>query len=107
MPPDAACCATPDAPQQVVVPCNAVAFAGVRPCFSSLFLDAVPPSQRGVALGGLDVLSSGIGVAAPLLGGWLFASWGLRLPFAVAGTAYLATAVAVGLLLSPAKPKSD
>jgi len=36
----------------------------------------VPSDQKGVYLGGLDVLNSAMGIVYPLLGGWIYGSFG-------------------------------
>jgi hypothetical protein len=60
----------------------------LEPCLTSLFISAIPATQRGAALGGLDVVMSAVGVVAPLLGGWVFGATGTQGTCLVSGAFY-------------------
>ena len=77
----------------LVLPAKTLVAAVARPCLSSMFVGAVPASDRGAALGGLDVLLSAVGVVAPLAGGWALARLGARGQFVAAAAGYLVAAL--------------
>ena len=54
------------------MPLSAVAGAIVRTTISSIFSKAVPSRDAGAALSVLDVLSSAIGIVAPIYFGQIF-----------------------------------
>jgi hypothetical protein len=80
-----------------VMPSNAILDAIIGPCMSSLFVGGLDPSQRGAALGSLDVLESAVNAVSPLVAGWIYSVAGARGLAAASGVALLGLACAAGL----------
>jgi len=89
----------------VIMPIRAIIIGVIRPCFTSLFLSTVPSTSRGAALGGLDMLNSGIGILAPLIGGWLLATLGPQSQFLVGTVVFFALGVSM-LVLPHVRPEA-
>lgn len=84
----------------LLMPLKTVVEAVVVPCLSSMFVGAVPETERGAALGGFDVLNSVVGVAAPIVGGWAIVRFGARGWNGLGAVGYFCVAVLVTVLLS-------
>ena len=77
----------------MVVPLQTVAMTVSRTCLGAMYTGAVPPGRRGAMLGALDVLSSVVGVIAPMLGGQVLQRAGAERQPIVAAIMYAALAV--------------
>jgi len=91
----------------VVMPANALLIAVVEPCLSSLFVSASPPSQRGSALGSLDVLQSAVNAMAPLLAGWIYGLAGAKGLAASSGLMFLLLGLVSGAGVKAKQTKAE
>jgi len=73
----------------------------IRPALNSLMVQQAPAGETGAVLGVSAAFVSLADAIAPLLGGWIFQTYGASAPFAIGGVVMLVLLFASLLLLRP------